>query len=75
MRFISLIIWALVGLGPGLPSYANATDGCNCREVAASAVGKVEMAPRTPELSPDERGDAKRPGYTKRVKIAISGMT
>ena len=38
-------------------------------------IGLWDRPPLGPGRVPDQRGDAKRPGNTKRVKIAISGMT
>ncbi len=75
MRFHCLIVCALGGLAQTLSNHATAGEWGTCREGALAPGSTLELAPRSPGLSPDQRGDAKRPGNTRRVTIAISGMT
>ena len=75
MRSCSVMVCALVGLAQALSNHANTRDGCTCQEAVQSAGSKSDIAPPGPGRVPDQRPDAKRPGNTKRVTIAISGMT
>jgi hypothetical protein len=75
MRSGSVMFCALVALAQALPDPPNVTNGFNCREIALAASAKPDLAPRGLGLSPDQPGDNRRSGNTKRVKIAVSGMS